>query len=120
MLFGERRHIYKFLKLVIKQSHKDLWTEFNLRLIDKEFKKFMKKLKIDEIIALRTGEIFLGKYCEVDLKDINDVKDLVSKCCNAIDEISPHVCIVIVGALVRLALSEIDGKHDINEFKEEQ
>lgn len=120
MFTGEKRFKYKFLKNVILRLDKHSWTEEDLRFIDNEFKKFIKRIKVEEIAALRSGEMFLGKYCEVDLSNIDDVRDLIYKCCDSIDQISSDVCIVIVGALTRLALSEIDGKYNVNEIKEEQ
>ena len=117
----DTRAKYKFLKNVILTLDKKNWSTKELQYIYNEYKIFLKKIGVDEISALRTGEIFLGKYCNVDFNDVNDVRDLVYKCCEAMEEITPNVCTAIIGALVKLSLASINGeKLDFNDFKEER
>ena len=116
----DTRAKYKFLKNVILTLDKKNWSTKELQYIYNEYKIFLKRINVDELAALRTGEIFLGKYCNVDYKDANDVRDLTYKCIEAMDEITPNVCTAIIGALVKLSLAEIEGKYDYQKLKEEQ
>lgn len=106
---------YNYLKKVILLLEKETWSVDDLKTIQREFRKFVKKNDLNELDLLRKGEVMLAEYCEVDLSDLNDVKDMMFKCFNAIDEISSPICLVIVSALNKLALSEIEGKCSLEE-----
>ena len=109
-----QRAEFKFCKVIVKTINKENFTEKDLDKIYKQFIEFCKRGKLDELALLRKGEVMLGEYCEVNLKDINDVHDLLKKCIYNIEEISVPIAIVTIAALTKLALAEINGKETIN------
>ena len=111
------RQEYKFLKAVILRLRKETWDKTDLDYIESKFDYFIRKTKLDKIDLLRKGEVMLGEYCEVDLSNIQDVRDLIYKCIVNIDEISSPICIAIIAALNTLALSEINGKIDFKDIE---
>lgn len=121
MILGKsQQNEYNFLKYVIMKLNKETWDETDLENIYKKYELFLERMNLNELSMLRVGESMLGEYCEVDLANIQDVKDLVTKCLNAFEEITIPVCIVIIGALTKLALSTISGREDFNKLKGEQ
>ena len=115
-----QRYEYKFLKNVLSLYKKEVWTDKELRVIDSEFNKFTKRTKLDSIAILRKGEVMLGEYCDVDMTDIQDVRDLIYKCLDNMEDISIPVGLAIIAAINKLALSNIDGKENFNNLKKEE
>lgn len=115
-----QRYEYKFLKNVLNLYKKEIWTDKELRVIDSEFNKFTKRTKLDNIAILRKGEVMLGEYCDVDMTDIQDVRDLIYKCLDNMEDISIPVGLAIIAAINKLALSNIDGKENFNNLKKEE
>ena len=115
-----QRYEYKFLKNVLNLYKKEVWTDKELRVIDSEFNKFTKRTKLDSIAILRKGEVMLGEYCDVDMTDIQDVRDLIYKCLDNMEDISIPVGLAIIAAINKLALSNIDGKENFNNLKKEE
>lgn len=111
------KYEYDLLSYVIKKLDKQVWAEEDIRDIYKQIQKFNKKADINELDIMRKGEIFLGKYCEVDLSNIQDVRDLILQIVNNLESFRIPILVAILEALTKLALSEIDGKINYNNLK---
>lgn len=111
------KYEYDLLSYVIKKLDKQVWTEEDIRDIYKQIQKFNKKADINELDIMRKGEVFLGKYCEVDLSNIQDVRDLILQIVNNLESFRIPILVAILEALTKLALSEIDGKINYNDLK---
>lgn len=114
---------YEYLKNVVLILDKESWSTKDLTYIYQEYLKYLKKIKVDELTALRAGEVLLGKYCEVDY-NINNVKDLIWKLLNQLNESGqdywPYICTAIIGTIVKISLAEINNEQlDFNSIKEE-
>ena len=118
----ELNYEYEYLKNVVLILDKESWSTKDLTYIYQEYLKYLKKIKVDELTALRAGEVLLGKYCEVDY-NINNVKDLIWKLLNQLSESSQDywpICIAIIGTIVKISLAEINNEQlDFNNIKEE-
>ena len=115
-----KRQEYKFLKAIILRLRRETWDKTDLDFIESKFDYFIRKTKLDKINILRKGEVMLGEYSEVNLSNIQDVRDLIYKCIANIDEISSPICVAIISALNTLALAEINGKLNYNNIKKER
>lgn len=111
------KYEYDLLSYVIKKLDKQVWAEEDIRDIYKQIQKFNKKADINELDIMRKGEVFLGKYCEVDLSNIQDVRDLILQIVNNLESFRIPILVAILEALTKLALSEIDGKINYNDLK---
>lgn len=111
------KYEYDLLSYVIKELGKQVWAEEDIRDIYKQIQKFNKKADINELDIMRKGEVFLGKYCEVDLSNIQDVRDLILQIVNNLESFRIPILVAILEALTKLALSEIDGKINYNDLK---
>ena len=111
------KYEYDLLSYVIKKLDKIVWTEEDIRDIYKQIQKFNKKADINELDIMRKGEVFLGKYCEVDLSNTQDVRDLIFQIVNNLESFRIPILVAILEALTKLALSEIDGKINYNDLK---
>ena len=111
------KYEYDLLSYVIKKLDKQVWVEEDIRDIYKQIQKFNKKADINELDIMRKGEVFLGKYCEVDLSNIQDVRDLILQIVNNLESFRIPILVAILEALTKLALSEIDGKINYNDLK---
>ena len=115
------RNEYIYLKSIILRLKKETWNKSDLEFIDAKFDKFIKKTKLNKIDILRKGEVMLGEYCEVDMSNIQDIRDLIYKCLVNIDEISSPICVAIISALNTLALAEANGtKVDFNKERNDE
>lgn len=97
---------YNFLKrVVIMNSTKDKWNLEDIEYLYKEFQFFLTKSNIEEISILRKGEVFLGKYCDIEECSYISCKDMIFKIINS-DELAIPIQIAIIGALLKLCIEK--------------
>lgn len=113
----QKKQELKFLKYVIKKLELKTWDKSDLVDIYNEFLNFCKILNLDEINLLRKGEVSLGKYCNLDYKNIDEVKTRIYIIFNNIEELDIPICIVLIAAITKLSISEFEGKKNFNDIK---
>ena len=107
---------YNFLKKVTIVTAKDLWDKGDLETLYRDFEFFLARSNINEISILRKGEVMLGGYCNTEDNDYNKCKDMIYRIIND-NELLPPIMIAMIGALLKIYLSEKQNYNDIKEEK---
>lgn len=100
---------YKFLNQVIARLEKENWIINDLKDLYKEYEKFLKNMKIDELSSLRIGEILLGKLCNTEYKEAEDAKNSIYTILSSMEELEIPSMIVMIGAILKISIAQIEN-----------